>query len=159
VLDLLSATNTTGLGSGRRKTLSVSPPGGCVDVSTGNMRLITGRMFVDFMFPRIRAGLQDGSLACDFPFLILHAEHDHIPISGAPHLTQPIALRRCDDFVSSYKVLPCAVGELPRHVRMAPFGGCVRDKTVSPTLPLLQTDEEMRCRSWRGLTTRSRLLV
>mmetsp|Transcript_19143 Transcript_19143/g.36647 ORF Transcript_19143/g.36647 Transcript_19143/m.36647 type:complete len:296 (+) Transcript_19143:120-1007(+) len=52
----------------------------------GNMRLGTGKMFVDEMFPRIVNGFRSGSLKCDFPFLIVHAENDHIPISASKEM-------------------------------------------------------------------------
>jgi hypothetical protein len=52
----------------------------------GHMRLSTGRMFMDEMFPRIGLALSSGALRADFPFLIVHATGDPVPIAPCHQL-------------------------------------------------------------------------
>ena len=51
---------------------------------TGNMRLKTGQVFLDELFPAVQRGLDSGELVSAFPYYAVHAQEDAIPVTGAP---------------------------------------------------------------------------
>uniref|UniRef100_A0A7S0MVE6 Serine aminopeptidase S33 domain-containing protein n=1 Tax=Pyramimonas obovata TaxID=1411642 RepID=A0A7S0MVE6_9CHLO len=49
---------------------------------TGNMRLKTGQVFLDELFPAVARGLESGELKSAFPYYAIHAKEDALPVSA-----------------------------------------------------------------------------